>query len=117
NLDSRAGEEVLGLLGRTARETGRAVVMVTHDPSAAAHADEVVFLADGRLVDRMRAPTAERVLDRVKAFETRAGRVTGARTPSREPRSAGQGATMDDTGRTGPTPAGAAPARSGEARP
>ncbi|WP_075692437.1 ABC transporter ATP-binding protein [Streptomyces acidiscabies] len=75
NLDSRAGEEVLGLLGRTARETGRAVVMVTHDPLAAAHADEIVFLADGRLVDRMEAPTAERVLDRVKAFEVRQGEV------------------------------------------
>ncbi|MET9908052.1 ABC transporter ATP-binding protein [Streptomyces sp. NPDC006476] len=69
NLDSRAGGEVLGLLGRTARETARTVVMVTHDPVAAAHADEVVFLADGRLVDRMEAPTADRVLDRMKAFE------------------------------------------------
>ncbi|MET7688065.1 ABC transporter ATP-binding protein [Streptomyces sp. NPDC005483] len=69
NLDSRSGAEVLGLLGRTVRQTGRTVVMVTHDPVAAAHADEVVFLADGRLVDRMEAPTAERVLDRMKAFE------------------------------------------------
>jgi putative ABC transport system ATP-binding protein len=69
NLDSRAGGEVLGLLGRTARQTSRAVVMVTHDPVAAAHADEVLFLADGRLVDRMEAPTADKVLDRMKAFE------------------------------------------------
>ncbi|SBT95207.1 putative ABC transport system ATP-binding protein [Streptomyces sp. DI166] len=69
NLDSRSGEEVLGLLGGAARETRRTVVMVTHDPGAAAHADEVVFLADGRLVDRMTAPTAEKVLDRMKAFE------------------------------------------------
>ncbi|WP_405904298.1 ABC transporter ATP-binding protein [Streptomyces sp. NBC_00656] len=69
NLDSRAGQEVLRLLGRTVRQTGRTVVMVTHDPVAAAHADEVVFLADGRLVDRMPDPTAERVLDRLKAFE------------------------------------------------
>ncbi|MYS94274.1 MULTISPECIES: ABC transporter ATP-binding protein [Streptomyces] len=69
NLDSRSGEEVLGLLGRTVRETRRTVVMVTHDPVAAAHADEVVFLADGRLVDRMESPTADRVLDRMKAFE------------------------------------------------
>ncbi|MGV9457104.1 ABC transporter ATP-binding protein [Streptomyces sp. NPDC003635] len=71
NLDSRSGEEVLGLLGRAARDTERTVVMVTHDPVAAAHADEVVFLADGRLVDRMTAPTADRVLDRMKAFEVR----------------------------------------------
>ncbi|MFJ8542179.1 ABC transporter ATP-binding protein [Streptomyces sp. NPDC093586] len=69
NLDSRSGGEVLGLLGRTVRRTGRTVVMVTHDPVAAAHADEVVFLADGRLVDRMESPTADRVLDRMKAFE------------------------------------------------
>ncbi|SDJ38794.1 ABC transporter ATP-binding protein [Streptomyces indicus] len=71
NLDSRAGEEVLGLLGRAVRQTDRTVVMVTHDPVAAAHADEVVFLADGRLVDRMAAPTAEKVLDRMKAFDAR----------------------------------------------
>ncbi|MEU1043872.1 ABC transporter ATP-binding protein [Streptomyces sp. NPDC005897] len=69
NLDSRSGGEVLGLLGRTVRQTGRTVVMVTHDPVAAAHADQVVFLADGRLVDRMDAPTADKVLDRMKAFE------------------------------------------------
>lgn len=69
NLDSRSGGEVLGLLGRTVRQTGRTVVMVTHDPVAAAHADEVVFLADGCLVDRMDAPSADKVLDRMKAFE------------------------------------------------
>ncbi|MFE0513279.1 ABC transporter ATP-binding protein [Streptomyces sp. NPDC058964] len=72
NLDSRSGEEVLGLLGSAVRAMGRTVVMVTHDPVAAAHADEVVFLADGRLVDRMEAPTADKVLDRMKAFEVRA---------------------------------------------
>ncbi|WP_405995113.1 ABC transporter ATP-binding protein [Streptomyces sp. NBC_00986] len=69
NLDSRSGGEVLGLLRRAVAQTDRTVVMVTHDPVAAAHADEVVFLADGRLVDRMEAPTAEKVLDRLKAFE------------------------------------------------
>ncbi|GAA3140716.1 ABC transporter ATP-binding protein [Streptomyces echinatus] len=71
NLDSRSGAEVLGLLARAVRETDRTVVMVTHDPVAAAHADEVLFLADGRLVDRMEAPTADKVLDRMKAFEAR----------------------------------------------
>ncbi|MFG3201187.1 ABC transporter ATP-binding protein [Streptomyces sp. NPDC048192] len=71
NLDSRSGAEVLGLLGSAVRETDRTVVMVTHDPVAAAHADEVLFLADGRLVDRMESPTADRVLDRMKAFEVR----------------------------------------------
>jgi putative ABC transport system ATP-binding protein len=71
NLDSRSGAEVLDLLGRAVHEMGRTVVMVTHDPVAAAHADDALFLADGRLVDRMRRPTAERVLDRMKAFDTR----------------------------------------------
>ncbi|MDJ1131374.1 ABC transporter ATP-binding protein [Streptomyces iconiensis] len=75
NLDSRSGEEVLGLLGRAVRQMGRTVVMVTHDPVAAAHADEVVFLADGRLAGRMEEPTAERVLDRLKSYD-RAGAVT-----------------------------------------
>jgi putative ABC transport system ATP-binding protein len=69
NLDSRSGEEVLRLLGDAVRQMRRTVVMVTHDPVAAAHADEVVFLADGRLVDRMDSPTAESVLDRLKAFD------------------------------------------------
>ncbi|MFC4031490.1 ABC transporter ATP-binding protein [Streptomyces polygonati] len=71
NLDSRSGGEVLDLLGRAVHDMGRTVVMVTHDPGAAAHADEVVFLADGRLVDRMAAPTAAKVLDRMKAFDGR----------------------------------------------
>ncbi|MFF0156646.1 ABC transporter ATP-binding protein [Streptomyces sp. NPDC005263] len=69
NLDSRSGGEVLGLLGDAVRRTASTVVMVTHDPVAAAHADEVVFLADGRLVDRLESPTADKVLDRMKAFE------------------------------------------------
>jgi putative ABC transport system ATP-binding protein len=69
NLDSRAGGEVLALLGRAVHDMGGTVVMVTHDPVAAAHADEVVFLADGRLVDTMTAPSAAKVLDRMKAGE------------------------------------------------
>jgi putative ABC transport system ATP-binding protein len=44
------------------------VVMVTHDPVAAAYADEVLFLADGRIVDSMSTPSAGSVLDRMKAF-------------------------------------------------
>ena len=66
NLDSRAGAEVLSFLRRAVDELGQTIVMVTHDPVAAAYADEVVFLADGRIVDRMDLPTAERVLDRIK---------------------------------------------------
>ncbi|MFB4318554.1 ABC transporter ATP-binding protein [Actinomadura sp. 21ATH] len=69
NLDSRSGAEVLGFLRSSVREMGQTIVMVTHDPSAAAYADEVVFLTDGRIVDTMAAPTAERVLERMKGFE------------------------------------------------
>ncbi|MEV4560313.1 ABC transporter ATP-binding protein [Kitasatospora sp. NPDC049285] len=69
NLDSRSGGEVLGLLRSAVDTMGQAVVMVTHDPAAAGYADTVVFLADGRLVDTMDAPTADRVLDRMKSFD------------------------------------------------
>jgi putative ABC transport system ATP-binding protein len=68
NLDSRSSAELLGFLRRSVEELGQTIVMVTHDPVAAGHADEVVFLADGRVVDLMAAPTAERVLDRMKAL-------------------------------------------------
>ncbi|MFD9162323.1 ABC transporter ATP-binding protein [Streptomyces sp. NPDC059558] len=72
NLDSRAGAEVLGFLRDSVRELGQTVVMVTHDPVAAGFADRVVFLSDGRLVDEMVRPTPDRVLDRMKQFDTRA---------------------------------------------
>jgi putative ABC transport system ATP-binding protein len=68
NLDSRSGAELLGFLRRSVDELGQTVVMVTHDPMAAAHSDDVVFLADGRVVDRMPEPTAGQVLDRMKAI-------------------------------------------------
>jgi len=68
NLDSRAGAEVLTFLRRAVDEMGQTIVMVTHDPIAASYADRIVFLADGRIVDEMRQPTAERVLERMKRF-------------------------------------------------
>ena len=68
NLDSRAGAGLLGFMRESVADLGQTIVMVTHDPVAAAFADSVLFLADGRLVDRMAHPTAERVLDRMKAF-------------------------------------------------
>jgi putative ABC transport system ATP-binding protein len=68
NLDSRASADLLDFLGRAVLEFGQTIVMVTHDPIAAGHADRVVFLADGRVVDDMDAPTADRVLDRIKAL-------------------------------------------------
>lgn len=66
NLDSRSGSEILSFMANAVRDFGQTIVMVTHDPAAAAHADSVLFLADGRLVDSMSAPTAARVLDRMK---------------------------------------------------
>jgi putative ABC transport system ATP-binding protein len=68
NLDSRAGAEVLTFMRRAVDEMGQTIVMVTHDPIAASYADSIVFLADGRIVDEMREPTAERVLERMKRF-------------------------------------------------
>jgi len=68
NLDSVAGAEMLGFMRRSVDEFGQTIVMVTHDPNAAGHADRVVFLADGRVVDDMAEPTAELVLDRMKRF-------------------------------------------------
>jgi putative ABC transport system ATP-binding protein len=68
NLDSRSGAEILEFLRHAVDEMGQTVVMVTHDPSAASYSDDVLFLADGRIVDEMAEPTAERVLDRMKRF-------------------------------------------------
>ena len=68
NLDSRSGAEVLGLLSDSVSRLGQTVVMVTHDAVAAGHADRIVFLADGRVVDEMHEPTSERVLDRMKGL-------------------------------------------------
>ncbi|MFF5565836.1 ABC transporter ATP-binding protein [Streptomyces sp. NPDC012623] len=71
NLDSRSGAEVLGFLRNSVRELGQTVVMVTHDATAASYANRVIFLADGRIVDEMLDPTADGVLDRMKAFDAK----------------------------------------------
>jgi putative ABC transport system ATP-binding protein len=57
-LDSRTGQHILDLLRNASREQGQTVVMVTHDPVAAAQADRVLFLAEGRLAGHLDAPTA-----------------------------------------------------------
>jgi putative ABC transport system ATP-binding protein len=69
NLDSRSGSELLGFLRDSVRGLGQTVVMVTHDPVAAAYADRVVFLADGRIVGELLDPTAEAVLDFIKRLD------------------------------------------------
>ena len=66
NLDSRAGTELLAFLRQAVDEFGQTIVMVTHDPAAAAWADRVVFFADGRVVDEISSPTADSILDQMK---------------------------------------------------
>jgi putative ABC transport system ATP-binding protein len=68
NLDSRAGAEILGFLRRAVSDLGQTIVMVTHDPVAASYADAVVFLADGRIVGHLEAPSPQTVLDQLKAL-------------------------------------------------
>ncbi|MER7008347.1 ABC transporter ATP-binding protein [Dactylosporangium sp. NPDC000555] len=75
NLDSRSGAEVLSFLRNSVRDFGQTIVMVTHDPNAASYADRVIFLADGRIVDELYAPTADAVLDRLKRLDTHADKV------------------------------------------
>jgi putative ABC transport system ATP-binding protein len=70
NLDSTSGAEVLELLRRSVDDHDQTVVMVTHDPVAAAYTDRVLFLADGRVVDELRAPTREQVLDTMARLAT-----------------------------------------------
>jgi putative ABC transport system ATP-binding protein len=66
NLDSRASHEILAFMRKAVDDLGQSIVMVTHDPNAAAYADRVVFLADGRIVGELASPTADAVLDRLK---------------------------------------------------
>jgi putative ABC transport system ATP-binding protein len=64
-LDTRTGRDVLALLRAVVDDDGHTVVMVTHDPVAAAHADHVILLADGRLAGTLEAPTADEVAERL----------------------------------------------------
>ncbi len=128
NLDSRAGLEVLGFLREAVDRLGQTVVMVTHDPGAAAHADLVLFLADGRIVDEMHRPTAESVLERMKRFDVVRGATvsdgavspgdavppSGRRRPDAVPSIAGQAdATQAGAGQAGAGQAGAGQAGAG----
>jgi putative ABC transport system ATP-binding protein len=66
NLDSKSGAELLGFMRRAVKEFHQTIVMVTHDPTAASYSDRILFLEDGKIVDEMLEPTAEKVLDRMK---------------------------------------------------
>ena len=68
NLDSRTGAEVLEFLRRASDQLAQTIVMVTHDAGAASYSDRIVFLNDGRVVDEMRDPTVDGVLDKVRTI-------------------------------------------------
>jgi putative ABC transport system ATP-binding protein len=68
NLDSVTGAEILTFMRKAVDDLGQTIVMVTHDPVAAAYADRIIFLADGHIVNEMTEPTADRVLDLMKSI-------------------------------------------------
>ena len=68
NLDSMTGAEILNFMRKAVDDLGQTIVMVTHDPVAAAYADRIIFLADGHVVNEMTEPTADRVLDLMKSI-------------------------------------------------
>jgi putative ABC transport system ATP-binding protein len=68
NLDSHTGAEILAFMRAAVRELGQTIVMVTHDPVAASYADRAVFLADGRIVDDVAAPTPDSIIDRMRTL-------------------------------------------------
>ena len=68
NLDSRASAEILNFMRRAVSEFEQTIVMVTHDPNAASYADRVVFLADGKIVDELCAPSPDAILDKMRTL-------------------------------------------------
>jgi putative ABC transport system ATP-binding protein len=69
NLDSASAAELLGFLRRAVDEFDQTIVMVTHDPGAAAYADRVIFLRDGKIVDELTDPTSDSVISRLRTLE------------------------------------------------
>ena len=68
NLDSRSGAEILTFMRKAVDDLGQTIVVVTHDPIAAAYADRVVFLADGAIVDELDNPNADSIIDKMKSL-------------------------------------------------
>jgi putative ABC transport system ATP-binding protein len=69
NLDSVTGAEILQFMRRAVSEFGQTIVMVTHDPVAASHADRVIFVGDGKITGEMLEPTADRVIDHLRNWD------------------------------------------------
>ena len=69
NLDSNAGHEILAFMRQAVDDLGQTIVMVSHDPVAAAHADRILFLVDGQITSEMADPTAALVIDRMKELD------------------------------------------------
>ena len=69
NLDSKASAEVLKLLRQAVDEFGQTVIMVTHDPAAAAHADRLITLRDGRIVHDAAPGAADEVIELMKTID------------------------------------------------
>ena len=67
-LDSRTGKQVLDLLAHTAKELHQTVVVVTHDPVVASHADRVIFLADGAFAGHLDRATPQQITDRMSTL-------------------------------------------------
>jgi putative ABC transport system ATP-binding protein len=102
NLDSRSGDAILGLLRQLCDELGQTIVMVTHDPKAASHADRIVFLRDGQVVDEMRldgGKDAADILARLGELELCGGRFPERRGLQRAAPGAGRARRGGSPGR------------------
>jgi putative ABC transport system ATP-binding protein len=81
NLDSRSATELLTQIRQAVDQYHQTVVMVTHDPRAASYADRVLFLADGRVVRELLAPTADRILDAIRELGDGTDEITARVVP------------------------------------
>ncbi len=121
-LDTTTSRQVLGMLRELVDRDGQTIIMVTHDPVAAAHADRVVFLVDGRVNGELTAPTAEQVAGRMARLEHAGANGAGAdgtETDGTETDGGGagrNGAAPDGTGLDAAGPNGADPYGTGPER-